>query len=157
MTLSKDCESVHMIENSVPNGQSSAYDWCFWKVLLAGLNILITTCGVHFQCSDRAPFSPQAGDIITHNHDWQKSCDQERRHVRGHAAGRGGLCHPGHGEVQHRERHRSLHQEGETDWQHGCNLGMLTSLAHDVQIQSLFYSWIYFWLHGETRLLWSGP
>ena len=41
-----------------------------------------------------------------------QSRDQERRHVGGDAAGRRRLRHPGPGEVQHREGHRRLHQEG---------------------------------------------
>ena len=36
--------------------------------------------------------------------------DQERRHGGGHAAGRRGLRHPVHREVQHREGHRPPHQ-----------------------------------------------
>lgn len=60
------------------------------------------------------PSPPQAAPEPTiRNHDRQEGGDQERGHVRGHAAGRGGLRHPGYGEVQHREGHRSLHQEGE--------------------------------------------
>ena len=52
--------------------------------------------------------SPQS----SHHHVWQESSDQERWHVRGDAAGRRGLCHPGPQEVQHWEGHRCLHQEG---------------------------------------------
>ena len=33
----------------------------------------------------------------------------------------------------------------------------LTSLAHDLQNHSLFYSLIYFWSVWRRRLLWSGP
>ena len=29
----------------------------------------------------------------------------------------------------------------------------VSACLHHWQIQSLFYSWIYFWLNGETRLL----
>ena len=43
--------------------------------------------------------------------DREESSNQECRYVRGHAAGRSRLCYPGHGEVQHRKGHRSLHQE----------------------------------------------
>merc|ERR1711998_72981 len=38
--------------------------------------------------------------------------DQERGHVRGHAAGCHRLCYPGSREIQHRERHCRLRQEG---------------------------------------------
>merc|ERR1711872_1104814 len=44
--------------------------------------------------------------------DGAQSRDQERRHGRGRAAGGGGVRHAGHREVQHREGHRRLHQEG---------------------------------------------
>lgn len=46
------------------------------------------------------------------NHVWEEGSDQKCRHVGGHAAGRRGVCHTGPGEVQHRERHRCIHQEG---------------------------------------------
>ena len=111
------------------------------------------------------PSLPSAGIFTTitlYNHDRQEGRDQERRHVRGHAAGRGGLCHPGHGEVQHREGHCSLHQEGETGGRipSGASLGF-TSVAHDLQIiraSFLLFYFILLFLISQVyfRPLWRG-
>jgi len=64
----------------------------FWQV-----DLCFDLCAVFcFQCKD----------------DWQEGGNQERGHVGGHAAGCSGLRHPSAGEVQHREGHCGLHQEG---------------------------------------------
>ena len=50
--------------------------------------------------------------LLQCHHVWPEGSDQECRHVWGHATRCRWLCHAGYGEVQHREGHCCLYQEG---------------------------------------------
>lgn len=62
--------------------------------------------------------------LLLQCHDvWPEGSDQECRHVWGHATGCCWLRHAGYGEVQHREGHCCLYQEGASE-SYGCWLGV---------------------------------
>lgn len=85
---------------------------CLYFLLLLPFVLLSPTPS----CSCSLPGAPACSLtsllLLQCHHVWPEGSDQECRHVWGHATRCRWLCHAGYGEVQHREGHCCLYQEG---------------------------------------------